>query len=176
MREDPTVVGTAPAIIKSVGRKQARRDRILTVTTDVGKNIRDANDTALKRHGAQVLNCAIACGNAILDGSIELVKGTHVRELEHTLLVLAVVAEHAIERLKRHVATVQRIEHADRLHVMEKITTRALVIDIVEESLAGMAERRVPQVVTQTDRFNQIAVEPEGATDIARNARDELHV
>ncbi len=102
---------------------------------------------------------------------IELVKGTHVRELEHTLLVLAVVAEHAIERLKRHVATVQRIEHADRLHVMEKITTRALVIDIVEESLAGMAERRVPQVVTQTDRFNQIAVEPEGATDIARNAQ-----
>ena len=59
---------------------------------------------------------------------------------------------------------------------MEKIMTRALVIDIVEESLAGMAERRVPQVVTQTDRFNQIAVEPEGATDIARNARDELHV
>ena len=79
MREDPTVVGTAPAIIKSVGRKQARRDRILTVTTDVGKNIRDANDAALERHGTQVLNCAIARGDTVLNRLVELVKGAHVR-------------------------------------------------------------------------------------------------
>ena len=92
MREDPTVVGTAPAIIKSVGRKQARRDRILTVTTDVGEDIRDTHHTALERHGTQVLNRAIACGNAFLDGSVELVKGTHVRKLKNTLFVLAVVA------------------------------------------------------------------------------------
>ena len=92
MREDPTVVGTAPAIIKSVGRKQARRDRILTVTTDVGKNIRDANDAALERHGTQMPNCAIARGNAILNRLVKLVKGAHVRELKHTLLVLAVMA------------------------------------------------------------------------------------
>lgn len=96
-------------------------------------------------------------------GLIELIKQCHIRKLKHALLVLAVMAQHAVERLERHVATVQRIEHADRLHVMEKITTRALVIDIVEESLAGMAERRVPQVVTQTDRFNQIAVGARGA-------------
>ena len=83
---------TPPAIIKSVGRKQARRDRILTVTTDVGKNIRDANDAALERHGTQMLNCAIARGNAILNRLVKLVKGAHVRELKHTLLVLAVMA------------------------------------------------------------------------------------
>ena len=50
------------------------------------------------------------------------------------------------------------------------------MIDIVEEALASMAERRVSQVVAQTNRLDQIAVEPQGATDIARDARDKLHV
>ena len=59
---------------------------------------------------------------------------------------------------------------------MEKITPRTLVIDIVEEALTGMAERRVSQVVAQANRLDQIAIEPQGATDIARNARHKLHV
>ena len=59
---------------------------------------------------------------------------------------------------------------------MEKITPRTLMIDIVEEALAGMAERRVSQVVAQANRLDQIAIEPQGATDIARNAGDKLHV
>ena len=50
------------------------------------------------------------------------------------------------------------------------------MIDIVEEALAGMAERRVSQVMTQANRLDQIAIEPQGATDIARNAGDKLHV
>ena len=86
------------------------------------------------------------------------------------------MAQHAIERLERHVAAVQGIEHADRLHVMEKVATRALVIDIVEKALTGVAKGRVSQVVAQANRLDQIAVEPQGATDIARNARDKLHV
>ena len=94
-----------------------------------------------------MLNCAIALGNAALNRLIELVKGTHVREFKHALLVLAVMAQHAIKRLERHVAAIQRIEHADRLHVMEKEAPGVLVIDIVEKALTGMAERRVSQVV-----------------------------
>ena len=119
----------------------------MPIAPNVGKDIRDANHAALERHGAQVLNCAITRGNAFLDGSVELVKGTHVRKLKNTLFVLAVVAQYAIERLERHVAAVQRVEHANGLYVMEKIATRALVIDIVEETLAGMAKGRVAQVV-----------------------------
>ena len=92
MREDPTVVGTAPAIIKSVGRKQARRNRVLAIAPNVGKDIRDADHAAFERHGTQMLNCAIARGNAILNRLVKLVKGAHVRELKHTLLVLAVMA------------------------------------------------------------------------------------
>ena len=50
------------------------------------------------------------------------------------------------------------------------------MIDIVEKTLTGMAERRVAQVVAQANRLDQIAIEPQGATDIARNAGDKLHV
>ena len=50
------------------------------------------------------------------------------------------------------------------------------MIDIVEESLAGMAKRRVSQVVAQANRLDQIAVEPQGVTDIACDTRDQLHV
>ena len=176
VRENPAVVGTAPAIIKSIGQKQARRNGVLAIASNVGKDIRDANHAALERHGTQMLNCVIARGNAILNRLIKLFKRAHVRKLKNTLFVLAVVAQHAIERLERHVAAVQSVEHTDRLHVMEKITPSALMIDIVEEALAGMAERRVSQVVTQANRLNQIAIEPQGATDIARNAGDKLHV
>ena len=86
------------------------------------------------------------------------------------------MAQHAVERLERHVAAVQLVEHADGLHVMEKITTRTLVIDIVEETLAGMAKGRVAQIVAQANRLDQIAVEAQGTADIAGNARDELHM
>lgn len=92
MREDPTVVSTAPAIIKSVGRKQARRDRILTVTTDVGKNIRNANDACPRASWDADAQLRYSRGNAILNRLVKLVKGAHVRELKHTLLVLAVMA------------------------------------------------------------------------------------
>ena len=50
------------------------------------------------------------------------------------------------------------------------------MIDIVEEALAGMAERRVSQVVAQTNRLDQIAIEPQSAPDIASDTRDQLHV
>ena len=123
-----------------------------------------------------MLNCAIALGNAALNRLIELVKGTHVRELKHALLVLAVMAQDAVERLERHVAAIQRVEHADRLHVMEKVATRALEVNIVEKALTGMAKGCVSQVVTEANRLDQITVKPQSATDIARDARDKLHV
>ena len=69
------------------------------------------------------------------------------------------MAQHAIERLERHIAAIQRIEHAYRLHVMEKEAAGTLVVDIVEKALTGMAERRVSQVVAQANRLDQIAVE-----------------
>lgn len=50
------------------------------------------------------------------------------------------------------------------------------MIDIVEESLAGMAKGRVTQVVAQANRLDQVAVEPQGAADIACDARDKLHM
>ena len=92
VRENPAVIGAAPTIVKSVGRQQARGNGVLTITTDVGEDIRDANDAALERHGTQVPNGAIARGDAVLDRLIELVKGAHIRQFKHALLVLAVMA------------------------------------------------------------------------------------
>ena len=59
---------------------------------------------------------------------------------------------------------------------MEKVATRALVVNIVEKALTGMAKGCVSQVVTEANRFDQIAVKPQGATDIACDARYKLHV
>lgn len=50
------------------------------------------------------------------------------------------------------------------------------MVNIVEESLTGMAKGRVPQVVAQANRLDQITVEPQGAADIACDARNKLHV
>lgn len=50
------------------------------------------------------------------------------------------------------------------------------MIDIVEETLAGMAKGRMAQIVAQANRLDQIAVEAQGTADIAGNARDELHM
>ena len=66
----------------------------------------EGHHAALKRHGAQMLNRAIARSNAVLDRLVKLIKGAHIRQLEHALLVFAVVAQHAIERLERHVTAI----------------------------------------------------------------------
>ena len=50
------------------------------------------------------------------------------------------------------------------------------MLDFVDEALAGRAERRLSQVVTHSNRLDHISIEPQGATDIARNAGDKLHV
>ena len=92
MRKYPAVVCPTQAIVKSTGRQQARRNSVLAIAPNVGKDIRDANHAALERHGAQVLYCAITRGDTVLNRLIELVKGAHVRKLKNTLFVLAVVA------------------------------------------------------------------------------------
>ena len=76
--EDPAVIGAAPTIVKSIGRQQARRNSVLAIAPNVGKDIRDANHAALERHGAQVLYCAITRGDTVLNRLIELTKGCHV--------------------------------------------------------------------------------------------------
>ena len=86
------------------------------------------------------------------------------------------MADHAVERLQRQVAPVQAIEHAHALNVVEEPAAVTLAQAVVEEALPGMAEGGVPDVVTKRDGLDQVEVEAQGATDVARHAGHELHM
>ena len=146
------------------------------MASHVGDDVGDAHHAALERHRAEVPDGEVAGGAAGLDGAVELVEGAKPRELEDALLVLAVVREAAVEGLEREVATVERVEHAHRVDVVEEPAARPRVEHLVQAALAGVPEGRVPQVVTEADRLDEVAVETERVADIARDAGDELDV
>ena len=86
------------------------------------------------------------------------------------------MADNAVERLQREVAAVQDVEHANALHVVEEPPPGALVEDVVQEPLAGVAKRRVADVVAQRDGLDEVQVEPQRQADVSRHAAHELHV
>ncbi len=45
-------------------------------------------------------------------------------------------------------------------------------MSVVQHALAGVAERRVPEIVPERDRFGQLLVEPQDLRDAARDLRD----
>ena len=174
MREDPRVVRAAETVLEGVPIEQACLDGVLAVAAHVGDDVGDAHHAALERHGAQVPDGAPALRVALLDRRVELLEAGEPRELEHALLVLAVVAEHPIERLERDVAAVEHVEHADGVDVVVERATRARLEHVVQAALAGVSERRVPKVVPEPDGLDEVAVEPERVADVARDAGDEL--
>ena len=60
------------------------------------------------------------------------------------------------------------VHHTQRLLVVAEGPARHLA----ERDLPGMAEGRVPQIVAEGDRLGQILVQPQGARDRPRDARD----
>ena len=83
-----------------------------------------------------------------------------------------VVLDQAFERLPGEVepveagiAPLERGHHAQRLRVV--IEAAAVGEAAVERALAGMAERRVAEVVGERERLGQILVEPERAGERA---------
>ncbi len=59
---------------------------------------------------------------------------------------------------------------------MEKPTARVLMEDRVQKALAGMAEGRMPYVMTESDRLDKVLVEPNSAADVTRDTADQLFV
>lgn len=86
------------------------------------------------------------------------------------------MAERAVERLKRDVAPIEFVEHADRVHVMEEPATGALMEDVIQAALARVPERGVPQIVPEADRLDKVAVQTERIADITCDACHELHM
>ena len=53
---------------------------------------------------------------------------------------------------------------------MPEVPAESLLQQRVERLLAGVAERRVPEVVTEADRLDEVLVQPQRAGDAARDA------
>ena len=176
MRQDPRVVCTAQAIFERVAGEQARLYGILAVATNVGDDVRDAHHAALERHRPQASDDRAADRNAFIHHAVELAERGKARELKHALLVLAVMAERAVKRLKRDVAPIELVEHADRVHVMEEPATCALMEDVIQAALARVPERGVPQIVPEAYCLDKVAVQTERIANIACDARHELHM
>ena len=126
--------------------------------------------------GREVRDGVAALRVAALDRFIESVESREIRKLEDALLVLAVMTEHAVERLKRDVAPVEHVEHAHRMHVVMEPAPRARMEDVVQTALACVSEGRVTKVVPETDRLDEVAIKAEGVADVARNTGYKLHM
>jgi hypothetical protein len=114
-----------------------------------------------------VRNGGTALLPALLHPAVELVEAGKRACLEDLLLELAVVADHAIERLEREVPAVGDVEHANALHVVRKEAAGAGMVDVVQEALACVAKGRVANVVAKRDRLDEVEVEAEGSANVS---------
>ena len=102
-------------------------------------------------------------GNGLLAaapaGVNHAVKGVELRQaagLKDLLLKLAVVAEGAVQDLQGDVAPAKHVEHAHALDVMEEPPVAPAVEGLVEVALAGVAKRRVAQVVAKGNGLDEV--------------------
>ncbi len=77
--------------------------------------------------------------------------------LERLRLALARVREDSVADLVREI---ERPRDPQRLLVVPEATPEPLLKCVVESVLAGVPERRVPHVVPEPDRLDEILVQP----------------
>ena len=68
------------------------------------------------------------------------------------------------------------LEHADGLCVMNKRAGMAFLKQFPKNVFPGVAERRMPDIMADSNRFNQIFIEPQATANRAGNAGDHLYV
>ena len=85
-----------------------------------------------------------------------------------TRLAPAGMADNAVAHLARKVQILEHIHNAQTLLVVPKPERTRLV----KRRLSGVTERRVPEIMSECDRFGQILVESERPRDGPRNLRD----
>ena len=93
--------------------------------------------------------------------------------LERLRVVRAGVLEDAVAHLPRQVeaaaVSLEPFDDAQRVLVVAKATELALAQQLVERLLAGVAERRVTDVVPDRDRLGEILVQTQCPGDAARD-------
>ena len=98
----------------------------------------------------------------------DTVDDPHDLAFERRRLLRARVREDSVPNL---LGQVQRLGDPQRLLVVPESPAEALLQRRVERLLAGMAERRVPHVVAEPDRLDEVFVEPQCARDAAGDPR-----
>ncbi len=122
--------------------------RIVDIVIDVGDDVGDAGDLPLDRARAML----------------------GVGADRHAALALG-VARDAVAHLPRQVEPVAVVlEHVDDPQAL-LVVVEAAGDEVVEHALAGMPERRVPQIVAERDGLGELLVEPEHLGDAAGDLR-----
>ena len=108
----------------------------------------------------RVINIMVNVGNAV--GKVDNAA------FRRTRLAPAGMADNAVAHLARKVQILEHIHNAQTLLVVPKPERT----NLVKRRLSGVAERRVPEIMSECDRFGQILVKSERPRDGPRNLRD----
>ena len=120
--------------------EHAGAQRVVDVVVDVGDPVHQPHDPALQR------------GRQLRAGVAQDAVAHRLGEVE----AAAVALEH--------------LDHAQGMLVVAEAPPEARLQRAVERLLAGVPERRVPEVVPEADRLREVLVQPQRAGDGARDA------
>ena len=123
-----------------VGGEHPGADRVVDVVVDVGDAVDDADDLPLER--------LRLVGPGVLEDPVAHL----LREVEPAAVAL------------------EALDDAQRVLVVAEAVAAALAQQLVERLLAGVAERRMAEVVAEADRLDEILVQPQRTADAARDA------
>ncbi len=79
---------------------------------------------------------------------------------------------HLLGQVQSRAVALELVDDAQRVLVVAKAPTEALTQAAVEHLLADVPERRMPEVVAESDRLGQVLVQSQRARDRARDRRD----
>ena len=133
-------------------RREPRSPRSATSSREV-RRIEDP-----EAHG--IVDVVVDVGNPVDD--------PHDLAFERSGLLRPGVREDSVPNLLRQV---QRLGDTQGLLVVTEALAETLLQRRVERVLTGMAERRVPHVVAEPDRLDEVFVEPQCPRHAARDAR-----
>ena len=119
--------------------EHAGAHRVVDVVVDVGDAVDQADDPALERVGL------------VRPRVVEDPVANFVGEVESAAIAL------------------QHVDHPQRMLVVAETAAEALLQELVQRLLARVSERRVPEVVAEPDRLDEVLVEPKRPRDPARD-------
>ncbi len=130
--------------------------------------------------GRQVALCEQARAQGVVDVVVDVrhaIHHPHDPPLRRARLARAArVAQDAVAHLLGQVqpgpVALQPLDHPQRVLVVAKAPTEALAQAAIQDLLADVPERRVPQVVPHADRLRQVLVEAQRARHGPRDRRD----